>query len=65
MLLGASLSLAAIAASGPLLLMAVVATVAVALAFSYGVSRMLGLSIRMSIRLPVVTQSAAIPRSRL
>jgi uncharacterized integral membrane protein (TIGR00698 family) len=49
MLLGASLSLAAIAASGPLLLMAVVATVAVALAFSYGVSRMLGLSIRMSI----------------
>lgn len=49
MLLGASLSLAAIAASGSLLLMAVVATVAVALAFSYGVSRMLGLSIRMSI----------------
>lgn len=49
MLLGASLSLAAIAASGPLLLMVVVATVAIALAFSYGFSRMLGLSTRMSI----------------
>lgn len=49
MLLGASLSLAAIAASGLLLLGVVVATVAVALAFSYGVSRALGLSNKMSI----------------
>ena len=49
MLLGASLSLAAIAASGLLLLGVVVATVAVALAFSYGVSRVLGLSNKMSI----------------
>lgn len=49
MLLGASLSLAAIARSGPLLLLVVVATVAIALAFSYGVSRMLGLSNKMSI----------------
>lgn len=49
MLLGASLSLAAIAGSGPLLLGVVVATVAIALAFSYGVSRMLGLSNKMSI----------------
>lgn len=49
MLLGASLSLVAIAASGPLLLMVVAGTVAVALAFSYGVGRMLGLSTKMSI----------------
>jgi uncharacterized integral membrane protein (TIGR00698 family) len=48
-LLGASLSLAAIGASGPLLLGAVLVAVAVALAFSYGVSRMLGLSNKMSI----------------
>lgn len=48
-LLGASLSFAAIGASGPLLLAAVVMTVAIALAFSYGVSRMLGLSAKMSI----------------
>lgn len=49
MLLGASLSLAAIAASGLLLLGVVVAAVAVALAFSYGVSRALSLSNKMSI----------------
>ena len=49
MLLGASLSLAAIAASGSMLLIVVIGTVAVALAFSYGVSRMLGLSTKMSI----------------
>jgi uncharacterized integral membrane protein (TIGR00698 family) len=48
-LLGASLSFAAIGASGPLLLAAVVMTVAIALAFSYGVSRVLGLSTKMSI----------------
>ncbi len=48
-LLGASLSFAAIGASGPLLLAAVVMTVIIALAFSYGVSRMLGLSTKMSI----------------
>jgi uncharacterized integral membrane protein (TIGR00698 family) len=49
MLLGASLSLAAIAESGPLLLGVVVVIVVIALAFSYGVSRMLGLSNKMSI----------------
>lgn len=49
MFLGASLSLAAVAASGPLLLGVVIAIVAIALAFSYGVSRMLGLSNKMSI----------------
>jgi len=49
MLLGASLSLAAIVASGPLLLGVVLVTVAVALAFSYGISRILGLSNKMSI----------------
>jgi uncharacterized integral membrane protein (TIGR00698 family) len=48
-LLGASLSFAAIGASGPLLLAAVVMTVVIALAFSYGVSRVLGLSTKMSI----------------
>ncbi len=48
-LLGASLSFAAIGASGPLLLGAVVLTVVIALAFSYGVSRLLGLSTKMSI----------------
>lgn len=49
MLLGASLSLAAVAKSGTLLLGVVVVTVAVALAVSYGLSRMLGLSKKMSI----------------
>jgi uncharacterized integral membrane protein (TIGR00698 family) len=49
MLLGASLSLAAIAASGALLLGAVIATVVISLVFGYGVSRMLGLSRKMSI----------------
>ncbi|MEH2512757.1 putative integral membrane protein (TIGR00698 family) [Nitrobacteraceae bacterium AZCC 1564] len=48
-LLGASLSFAAIGASGPLLLATVVMTVVIALAFSYGVSRVLGLSTKMSI----------------
>jgi uncharacterized integral membrane protein (TIGR00698 family) len=48
-LLGASLSFAAIGASGPLLLAAVVMTVVIALTFSYGVSRALGLSAKMSI----------------
>jgi uncharacterized integral membrane protein (TIGR00698 family) len=49
MLLGASLSLSAIAASGPLLLGAVVATVAVAIAASYGIGRALGLPTRISV----------------
>jgi len=49
MLLGASLSLAAIAAAGPLLLGAVVLIVVISLVFSYGVSRLLGLSAKMSI----------------
>ncbi len=42
MLLGASLSLSAIGASGPLLFGAVVAIVAASLAFTYGICRILG-----------------------
>ena len=49
MLLGASISFAAIAASGIALLGAIAATVVVTLALSFGVSRMLGLSTRLSI----------------
>jgi uncharacterized integral membrane protein (TIGR00698 family) len=48
-LLGASISFAAIAATGSLLMAAIAATVVVALAVSYGLSRMLGLSTRLSI----------------
>ncbi len=48
-LLGASISFAAILASGPFLLVAVLATVALALASSYGLSRFLGLPRRLSI----------------
>ncbi len=49
MLLGASLSFGAIAASGPLLLGIVVTIVAGSLAFSYGISRLLGLSNKLSL----------------
>ncbi len=49
MLLGASISFAAIAAAGSLLMAAIVATVAVALAVSYSLSRMFGLSTRLAI----------------
>jgi uncharacterized integral membrane protein (TIGR00698 family) len=49
MLLGASISFAAIAASGAALLGAIAATVVVTLALSFGISRMLGLSTRLSI----------------
>jgi uncharacterized integral membrane protein (TIGR00698 family) len=48
-LLGASISLAAIAASGVSLLTAIVVTVAIMLAATYGISRLLGLSVRLSI----------------
>ncbi len=48
-LLGATISFAAIAASGPALISAIVATVGVVLAASYGISRMLGLPVRLSI----------------
>jgi uncharacterized integral membrane protein (TIGR00698 family) len=48
-LLGASISFAAIAASGASLLVAIVATVAVILGISYGISRLLGLPVRLSI----------------
>ncbi len=48
-LLGASISFAAIAASGPLLLAAIVGTVIVALGVSFGVSRALGLPPKLSI----------------
>ncbi|WP_022721138.1 YeiH family protein [Rhodopseudomonas sp. B29] len=48
-LLGVSISFAAIAASGPLLLGTIVATVALMIAVSYGISRMLGLPTRLSI----------------
>ena len=49
MLLGASVSFAAIVASGYLLVAAIVATVVIMLAVSYGLSRMLGLPTKMSI----------------
>ena len=49
MLLGASISFAAIAASGMALLGAIAATVVVTLGLSFGVSRMLGLPTRLSI----------------
>jgi uncharacterized integral membrane protein (TIGR00698 family) len=48
-LLGASLSLAAIAASGLVLLVAIVVIVILALGVSFGISRSLGLPIRLSI----------------
>ena len=49
MLLGASISFAAIVASGPLLLGAIVATVIVTIGASYGISRLLGLPKKISI----------------
>jgi uncharacterized integral membrane protein (TIGR00698 family) len=49
MLLGASISFAAIAASGAALLGAIAATVVVTLGLSFGIGRMLGLSTRLSI----------------
>ncbi|MBI1689412.1 putative sulfate exporter family transporter [Methylorubrum rhodesianum] len=49
MLLGASISFAAIVASGPVLLAAIVATVAVTIAASFAISRLLGLAVRISI----------------
>ncbi len=48
-LLGASISFAAIAASGLALIGAIAATVAIMLALSFGVSRMLGLPTKLSI----------------
>lgn len=48
-LLGASITFAAIAASGLVLLGAIVATVVLTIAASYGISRALGLSTRLSI----------------
>jgi uncharacterized integral membrane protein (TIGR00698 family) len=48
-LLGASISFSAIAASGFSLLAAIVGTVALMLAVSYGISRLLGLPVRLSI----------------
>jgi uncharacterized integral membrane protein (TIGR00698 family) len=48
-LLGASISFAAIAASGVVLLVAIAAVVAAALGLSFGIGRMLGLSKRLSI----------------
>lgn len=49
MLLGASLSLSAIASSGPLLLVLVILIVGMSLVFGYGVSRMLGLPKKISL----------------
>ena len=49
MLLGASISLSALVASGPLLLGAIVTAVFVTIAVSYGISRLLGLPTRMSL----------------
>jgi uncharacterized integral membrane protein (TIGR00698 family) len=48
-LLGASLSIAAIAASGPVLLVAIVTVVVLSLAVGFGISRSLGLPVRLSI----------------
>src|ERR1700722_10751772 len=48
-LLGATISFAAIAASGLSLIVAIVVTVAVILGASYGISRLLGLPVRLSI----------------
>jgi uncharacterized integral membrane protein (TIGR00698 family) len=48
-LLGASISFSAIAASGIALLSAIVVTVAIMLAATYTISRLLGLSVRLSI----------------
>ncbi|MBN9441184.1 putative sulfate exporter family transporter [Bosea sp. (in: a-proteobacteria)] len=48
-LLGASLSAATIVAAGPALLLGIAGVVAVALAASYGLGRMLGLSPRMAV----------------
>jgi uncharacterized integral membrane protein (TIGR00698 family) len=48
-LLGATISFAAIAASGLTLICAIVMTVCIILAASYGISRMLGLPVRLSI----------------
>ncbi len=48
-LLGASLTLAAIAASGVVLLVAIAALVVVSLSVSFGISRALGLPVRLSI----------------
>lgn len=49
MLLGASISFAAVMASGLFLLAAIVGTVAIMLAVSYGLGRMLGLPVKLSI----------------
>jgi uncharacterized integral membrane protein (TIGR00698 family) len=48
-LLGATISFSAIAASGLSLMIAIVMTVAIILAASYGISRLLGLPVRLSI----------------
>jgi uncharacterized integral membrane protein (TIGR00698 family) len=48
-LLGASISFSAIAASGVTLLSAIVVTVAIMLASTYGISRLLGLPVRLAI----------------
>src|ERR1700676_4499090 len=48
-LLGATISFAAIAASGLSLILAIVVTVAIILGASYGISRLLGLPVRLSI----------------
>jgi uncharacterized integral membrane protein (TIGR00698 family) len=49
MLLGASLSLRAMLAAGPVLLLGIAAVVAVSLAFSFGIGRMLGLPRKMAV----------------
>ena len=49
MLLGSSLSLGALAASGPALIAGIVATVVIAIAAGYGICRSLGLPSRLSI----------------
>src|ERR1700694_3430839 len=51
-LLGASLSIATIAASGPALLVAIVAVVILSLAVSFGISRSLGFARPLSLLIP-------------
>ena len=65
MLLGASISFAAIAASGAALLGAIAATVLVTRAWSFGLSRMLGLSTRLSVLIACGKSISGHRRSRL
>ena len=62
-LLGASLTFAAIGASGLALVGSVAVLVIVSLAVTFGLSRSLGLPVRLSILVAAATRSAAIRQS--